>query len=99
MFQYQLVTAHARRAYFGDKGKKQGRKEREKGGTMSRAPRSPNNIASTFFNTVDLVPKDLRFEREGDKLASCPRRQTAPTWGEIKIRGSAGATICKSVRY
>jgi len=26
----------------------------------------------TFFNTVHLLPKDLRFEHGGDKLASCP---------------------------
>jgi len=24
--------------------------------------KSPNNVASTFFNTVHLLPKDLRFE-------------------------------------
>jgi len=25
-------------------------------------PKSPNNVASTFFNAVHLLPKDLRFE-------------------------------------
>ena len=38
------------------------------------APKSPNNVTSTFFNTVHLVPKDLRFEHGGVKLASCPGR-------------------------
>jgi len=33
-----------------------------------------NNVTSTFFNTIHLLPKDLRFERGGDKLASCPGR-------------------------
>jgi len=27
-----------------------------------RAPKCPNNVTSTFFNTVDLLPKKLRFE-------------------------------------
>jgi len=36
------------------------------------APRSPNNVASTFFKTVNLLPKDLSFEHGGAKLASYP---------------------------
>jgi len=36
------------------------------------APKSPNNVTSTFFNTVHLLLKDLRFEHGGAKLASCP---------------------------
>jgi len=39
-----------------------------------RAPKSLNNITSTSFNTVHLLPKDLRFEYGGAKLASCPGR-------------------------
>jgi len=35
------------------------------------APKCPNNVTSTFFNTVHLLPKDLRFEYGGAKLASC----------------------------
>jgi len=27
---------------------------------------------NTFFNKVHLLPKDLRFEHGGAKLASCP---------------------------
>ena len=49
-----------------------GRNEGAKGGTILRAPKSPNNVTSTFFNTVHSLPKDLRFEHGGAKLASCP---------------------------
>ena len=35
------------------------------------APKSPNSVTSTFFNTVHLLLKDLRFEHGGTKLASC----------------------------
>jgi len=41
---------------------------------LREAPKSPNNVASTFFNTVHLLPKDLRFEYGDAKLASCPGR-------------------------
>ena len=37
-------------------------------------PKSPNNVTNTFFNTVYLLPKDLRFEHGGAKLASWPGR-------------------------
>jgi len=59
-----------------------------KGDTTPRAPshyggakllrgasESPNNVASTFFNVVYLLPKDLKFEHGGAKLASCPGRR------------------------
>jgi len=36
------------------------------------APKSPNNITSIFFNPVLLLPKDLKFDSRGAKLASCP---------------------------
>jgi len=35
---------------------------------------NPNSITSAFFNTVHLLPKDLRFEHAGTKVASCPGR-------------------------
>jgi len=35
------------------------------------APKSPNSVASTFFN---MLPKDLRFEHGRTKLVSCPGR-------------------------
>jgi len=41
------------------------------------APKSPNNVTSTFFNTTHLLPKDLCFEHGGAKLASCPWRHLA----------------------
>jgi len=57
------------------------------GGTISQAPdhyggakclpgatKNPNNFTSTFFSTVHLLPKDLRFEHTGAKLASSPGR-------------------------
>jgi len=38
------------------------------------APKSSNNVTSTFFNTVHLLPKGLRFEHGAAKLASCTGR-------------------------
>ena len=43
-------------------------------GMTVRAPKSPNNVTSTLFNTVHLLPKDLRFEHGRGKLAYCPGR-------------------------
>jgi len=61
-----------------------------KGGTVPRAPNhyggakslrgaleSLNKGTSTFFNTVHLLPKDLRFVHGNAKPASCPRRHLA----------------------
>jgi len=33
--------------------------------SLRGASKIPNNVASTFFNTVYLLPKDLRFEHGG----------------------------------
>jgi len=41
-------------------------------GTMPRAPKSPNNVASTFCSAIRLLTKDLRLEHRGAKLVSCP---------------------------
>ena len=41
---------------------------------MRGAPKSPNIVTSTFFNAIDLLPKDLRFEHWGARLVSCPGR-------------------------
>jgi len=41
------------------------------------APKSPKIATCTFFNTVNLLPKDLRLEHGGAKLASCPGRNLA----------------------
>ena len=38
------------------------------------APQSPNNISSIFFNTLHLLPKDVRFKHGGAKLAFWPGR-------------------------
>jgi len=65
---------------------KQGRNEGGQGGTISRAPShygAPNgcggrqkvpSMSQIFFDTVDLLPKQLSFEHGGAKLASCPGR-------------------------
>jgi len=45
--------------------------------SLRGAPKSTNNVTNTFFDTVHLLPKDLRFEHEGAKLASCPGRHLA----------------------
>ena len=59
----------------------QGRNEGGKGGhnssgaeSLRGAPKNPDNVTSTFFNRVHLLPGDLRFEHGGAKLASCPGR-------------------------
>jgi len=41
---------------------------------ITGAQKCPNNVTRTFFNTVHLLPEDLRFENGVAKLASCPRR-------------------------
>jgi len=33
---------------------------------------SSNNVTCAFFNTVNLLPKDRRFERGGAKLVFVP---------------------------
>jgi len=45
---------------------------RRQGLTKGGAPTFSNYVASTFLNTVHLLPKDLRFEQGGAKLVSCP---------------------------
>ena len=63
-------------------GHKQGRNEKV---NIPRAPKSPNDVSSTFFNALYLLPKDLRFEHGGAKLASCPGRQLTSLrlWAEV----------------
>jgi len=38
------------------------------------APKSHSNVTITVFNTAHMLPKNLRFEHGGAKLASCPGR-------------------------
>jgi len=42
--------------------------------TGGGAPKSSNNVVSTFFNIIHLLPKDLRFEHGDAKLVSCSGR-------------------------
>jgi len=41
------------------------------GGTIRRAPKSPNNATSTLFNAVHLLAKGLKSEHGVAKFASC----------------------------
>jgi len=57
----------------------QRRNERGQGGTIPLVPNhcggpKSHNVISTFFNTIHLLPKGLRFEHGGAKPVSCPRR-------------------------
>jgi len=57
----------------------QRRNKRGQGGTIPLVPNhyggpKSHNVISTFFNTVHLLPKGLRFEHGSAKLVSCPRR-------------------------
>ena len=36
------------------------------------ALKRPNNVTSTFFNTVHMLPKDLRFEHGAPNLLTVP---------------------------
>ena len=49
------------------------------------APKSPDNVASTFINKVNLPSKELRFEHRGAK-----RRP----WGRRFDQGGAEFVIC-----
>jgi len=80
MFTKQLIVA-GQKMFPHTQGRNDGgaRGEQYPGAESLRgAPKSPNNVISTFFNTVNFIPKDLRFKYGGAKLASCPgRRLTA----------------------
>jgi len=58
----------------------QGRNEGGKGAQLpgrriiAGGAENPNSITSAFFNTLHLLPKDLRFEHGGAKVSSCPGR-------------------------
>jgi len=41
---------------------------------LLEAPKSPNNVTITFFDTVNLPSKELRFHHRGAKHLSCGRR-------------------------
>jgi len=81
---------------------RQGRNEGGQAGAIprapntARAPKSPKNVTNTFFNTVNLLLKEFRFEHGGSKLASCPgrhltqnRRQKVFNRGALQFFGGA----------
>jgi len=37
-----------------------------------RPPKIPNNAANTFLNTMNLLPKDVRFEHGAPNLLLAP---------------------------
>jgi len=41
---------------------------------LLEAPKSPNNVTGTFFNTANLPSKELRFDHRGAKLRPWGRR-------------------------
>jgi len=57
-------------------------------------PKSHNNFISTSFNAVHLLPKDLRFEHGGAKLASCPGRHLTSLRSCTSRLSSLNVEIC-----
>ena len=57
---------------------------------------NPNSITSAFFNAMHLIPKDLRFEHGGAKVASCPGRHlTSLRLGCTGSMPETGFWLCK----
>jgi len=57
-------------------------------------PKSPNNVANTFFNTgYYLLPKDRRFEHGGAKLVSFPGRHLTSVCPWFKFQTEARLVI------
>jgi len=48
--------------YDQERNKEFARGNTSPGAASLGGPKSPNNVASTFFSAVNLLPKDLRFE-------------------------------------
>ena len=65
---FSIFIAHHQGRYEGVKG------HNSPGAESLRGAKSSNNVISTSFSTVHLLPTDLRFEHRGVKLVSCPRR-------------------------
>ena len=61
------------------------------------APKSPKNIASTFFNAVNLLPKELRFKYGGAKLASCPGRHLTSLRPRSRINQTTVTWFCETL--
>jgi len=62
--------------------------------SLHGAPKRPNNATSTFFNILHLLPKYLRFEHRGAKLAYCPGRHLTllRPWHGAQNKGSRNYT-------
>ena len=61
------------------------------------ATKSSMNVTSTFFNTVHLLRKDIRFKQGGTKLASCPRSHlTSLCRWFLSLTNSATKTLMSS---
>ena len=56
--------------------------------SLREAPKNPKNVISAFFNTVHLLPKDLRFEHVGARVVARMSQQ-----GGLKITRGAHCYI------
>ena len=71
-----------------------------RGGKIPRAPNNcdgpkiHNNVISTFFKPVHLLPKDLRFEHGGVKFVSCPRHHLTSLCPGTSRLSSQNGEIC-----
>jgi len=60
------------------------------------APKSPHNVTSTFFNTVSLLSKELRFDHVGaGSTTGAPNSFFAPTPSNLVTPLSGGLDIQK----
>jgi len=57
--------------------------------SLREAPKIRNIVTCTFFITVHLLPKNLKFEHGGAKLASCPGRHLTSLRPCIEFRFDA----------
>ena len=96
------VTRRARGAHFS------GAKSSWGASNDCGSPKSPNIVIGTFFNAVHLLPKDLRFEHCGARLASCsgcnltslrPCRGGQTFWPEGRIRDCLATAGSATVRF
>jgi len=62
-------------------------------------PKSPKNVISSFFKRIHLLPKGLRFEPEGIKLASYPRRHLSSSCPCLRVNVSGNPVIVAHVHY
>jgi len=70
--------------------------------TAGWAAKSLKNVTSTFLNTAHLLPKDLRFEHGGAKLASflqAPYNLVTPLAMLINIEHLNATAFYKRAQY